>query len=103
MATTATTLEWSLGVNSTAVSLATADAIAATPTSAPRRLSLGRQSFAIGAAAEFCTTDVVRTFASPISVESGRFIHIILQMPVGTATATEIFRGTVTVDGYWEQ
>lgn len=103
VATTATTLEWSLGVNSTAVSLATADAIAATPTSAPRRLSLGRQSFAIGAAAEFCTTDVVRTFASPISVESGRFIHIILQMPVGTATATEIFRGTVTVDGYWEQ
>lgn len=102
VATTATTLEWSLGVNSTAVSLATADAIAASPASAPRRLSLGRQSFAIGAAAEACTTDVVRTFTG-LTVESGRFLHIILQMPVGTATATEIFRGTVTVDGYFEQ
>jgi hypothetical protein len=36
-------------------------------------------------------------------VESGRFRQVILQMPVGTATATEVFRGTVTVDGYFEQ
>lgn len=103
VATTATAFEWSLGVGSTAVSLATADAIAATPTSAPRRISLGKQSLAIGAAAEACATDVVRTFASPIPVESGRFLHVILQMPVGTATATEVFRGTVTIDGYFEQ
>ena len=103
VATTATALEWSLGVGSTAVSLATADATAATPTSAPRRISLGKQSFAIGAAAEACATDVQRTFLSPIAVESGRFLHVILQVPTGTATATEIFRGTVTIDGYFEQ
>ena len=103
VATTATALEWSLGVGSTAVSLATADATAASPTSAPRRISLGKQSFAIGAAAEACATDVQRTFLSPIAVESGRFLHVILQVPTGTATATEIFRGTVTIDGYFEQ
>lgn len=103
VATTATSLEWSLGVGSTAVSLATADATAATPTTAPRRVPLGKQSFAIGAAAEACTTDVVRTFASPLVVESGRFLHVILAVPVGTATASQIIRGTVTVDGYFEQ
>ena len=103
VATTATSLEWSLGVGSTAVSLATADATAATPTTAPRRVPLGKQSFAIGAAIEACTTDVVRTFLSPHVVESGRFLHIILALPVGTATASQIIRGTVTVDGYFEQ
>ncbi len=103
VATTATSLEWSLGVGSTAVSLATADAIAATPTSAPRRVPLGKQSFAIGAAIEACTTDVVRQFISPIPVESGRFLHVILAVPVGTATASQVIRGTVTVDGYFEQ
>ncbi len=103
VATTATSLEWSMGVGSTAVSLATADAIAATPTSAPRRVPLGKQSFAIGAAIEACTTDVVRQFISPIPVESGRFLHVILAVPVGTATASQVIRGTVTVDGYFEQ
>lgn len=103
VATTATSLEWSLGVGSTAVSLATADAIAATPTSAPRRIPLGKQSFAIGAAAEACTTDVVRAFMSPHVVESGRFLHVILAVPVGTATASQVIRGTVTIDGYFEQ
>lgn len=103
VATTATSLEWALGVGSTAVSLATADATTATPTSAPRRIPLGKQSFAIGAAIEACSTDVVRTFASPVTVESGRFLHVILAVPVGTATASQVIRGTVTVDGYFEQ
>lgn len=102
VATTATSLEWSLGVGSTAVSLATADGTAATPTTAPRRIPLGKQSFAIGAAAEVCDRDVERTFISPVSVESGRFVHVILSVPVGTATASQIIRGTVTVDGYFE-
>lgn len=103
VATTATSLEWSLGVGSTAVSLATADATTATPASGPRRIPLGKQSFAIGAAIEACTTDVVRQFLSPHTVESGRFLHIILAVPVGTATASQVIRGTVTVDGYFEQ
>jgi len=43
------------------------------------------------------------TFASPITVESGRFFHVILQVPVGTATASQIIRGDVFVDAHWEQ
>jgi hypothetical protein len=103
VATTPTALEWSLGVGSTAVSLATADATAAAPTSAPRRVPLGKQSFPVGAAVEACATDVVRTFASPLTVESGRFLHVILSVPVGTATASQVIRGTVTFDGYFDQ
>lgn len=102
VATTPTSLEWALGVGSTAVSLATTDGTAATPTSAPRRIPLGKQVFAVGAAVEFCDTEVSRTFISPVSVESGRFVHVILAVPVGTATASQIIRGTVTFDGYFE-
>jgi hypothetical protein len=36
-------------------------------------------------------------------VESGRFLHVILAVPVGTATASQVIRGTVTIDGYFEQ
>jgi hypothetical protein len=103
VATTPTAFEWSLGTNSTNVSLATADATGASPTTAPRRISLGKQSLPIGATPEQCAPDLIRAFRSPMTVESGRFLQIILQVPVGTATATEIFRGTVTVDGYFEQ
>ena len=103
VATTATVFEWGLGVNSTAVSLATADAIGASPTQAPRRLALGEQSLIVGAAAGQCALDLSRDLSSsPLVVDSGRFLHVILQVPVGTATATEIFRGTVTVRGYFE-
>lgn len=37
--------------------------------------------------------------ATPEIVESGRFVHVILTIPTGTATATEIFRGQVLIKG----
>lgn len=103
VATTATMLDWGIATDSTAVSLATADAIAATPTSAPRRLPLGHQGFVVGAAIGACAESIQMTFASPITVESGRFFHVILQVPVGTATASQVIRGDVFVDAHWEQ
>ncbi len=103
VATTATMLDWGIATDSTAVSLATADAIAATPTSAPRRVPLGHQGFVIGAAIGACAESIQMTFASPITVESGRFFHVILQVPVGTATASQVIRGDVFVDAHWEQ
>lgn len=103
VATTPTLFEWGVGVQASAGSLATADATGAAPTTAPRRLALGDQSLAVGTAAGVCTTDLVRDFsAAPLVIDSGRVFTVILQMPVGTATATEIFRGTVTVAGYFE-
>lgn len=104
VATTATLLDWGVAVGSTAVSLATADAIAASPTSAPRRVPLGSQGYIIGAAIGACAPDIVRDFSqAPLTVESGRFLHVIVQVPVGTATASQIIRGDVTIMGYFEQ
>lgn len=104
VATTATVFEWGAGVQSTAVSLATADATGAAPTTAPRRVALGVQSLPVGAAVGQCATDLAVDFGdSPLIVDSARFFHIILQMPVATATATQVIRGTVTVSGYFEQ
>lgn len=98
VATTATVLQWSLGYGSTAVSLATAEGAAA---KAPRRIPLGIQSFPIGAAVGAQANAIVANF-EPVAVNAGEFVHIILKMPIGTATATEIFRGTCRVEGFWE-
>lgn len=103
VATTATILDWGIATGTTAASLATTDAIAASPTTGPRRIPLGVQGFAVGAAAGACAESISMSFGSPITVESGRFFAVILQVPTGTATATEIFRGDIFVDAHWEQ
>lgn len=99
VATTPTVLEWSLGVGSTAVSLATTEAAT---TRAPRRLSLGSQSFLVGALAGSNSERCDVNLDAPVVVEPGTYLHIILRVPYGTATATELFRGCVGINGYWE-
>lgn len=94
VATTPTLLSWALGAQSTAVSLATA--------SPPMlRTTLGSQSFAVGAAIGANAPDIIRQFQTPIVVDPGRFLHVILKMPVGSATASQIIRGMVSFDGYF--
>lgn len=90
VATTATTLEWAMGFNSTAQSLATANIV---------RRQIGSQSFAIGAAIEAVAPILDINFVTPEVVESGRFVHVILTMPVGTATASQVIRGQVLIKG----
>lgn len=99
VATTPTVLEWSLGVGSTGVSLATAEAAA---TRAPRRLALGCQSFLVGALAGAPAERVDINLDAPVVVEPGTYVHVILRVPYGTATATELFRGQVGFNCYWE-
>jgi len=99
VATTPTVLEWTLGVGSTAVSLATADAAA---TRSPKRISLGSQSFLVGALAGSNSERVDINLDAPVVVEPGTYAHIILRVPYGTATATELFRGQVGINAYWE-
>lgn len=99
VATTPTVLEWSLGVGSTAVSLATGEAAA---TRAPRRIGIGNQSFIVGALAGAIASRCVVNLDAPVVVEPGTYLHIILRVPYGTATATELFRGMVGINGYWE-
>jgi hypothetical protein len=99
VATTPTILEWSIGVGSTGVSLATAEGAAAR---APRRLALGVQSFTVGALAGAPAERVDINLDAPVVVEPGTYVHVILRVPYGTATATELFRGHVGFNCYWE-
>ncbi len=99
VATTATVLQWSVGYDSSAVSLATADAAAA---KARRVVPVGIQSFAIGAAVGAQAARISQTFAQPLPVYAGNYLHIILKMPIGAATASQIIRGVVGVDATWE-
>lgn len=97
---TATIFDWSLGVNASAVSLATAD----NPSTswAPRRIPMGMQGFRASDGIGYTPADIIRTFDPPLVVDANRFFHVILNIPVGSATALEVFRGTVTVHGYFE-
>lgn len=100
VATTATLLDWGVGLNASAVSLATSDS---PPTTwAPRRIPLGMRGFVVANADGTCVPDVVGAFDPPLVVDGGRYFHVILQVPVGTATASQVIRGDVTVSGYFE-
>lgn len=100
VATTATVVQWGIGIGSTAVSLATADGAT---TRAPRRLAFGYHTFAVGAGIGASGgPDVYHQFLAPQVVESGTFIHVICKVPIGTATASQLIRGTVTIDAHWE-
>lgn len=98
-AVTPTLLDWGLGVNSSAVSLATADGAG---TWAPRRIPLGVQSFGLTVAIGALAGDITRSFDPPLVIDSGRFLHVIMQLPIGAATASQIFRGNVFVHGFHE-
>lgn len=96
VAGTVHSLQWGLGFNSSAVSLATAAPYT------PMRKTIG-QMFALVAApvgAGFSNSPVVWEGLEPVF--PGRFFHIILKMPTATATATQIIRGTATVEGYFD-
>lgn len=96
---TPTLLDWALGLNASAVSLATADGAT---TWAPRRIPLGLQSFAALAPIAQVTSDLSRRFDPQLVVDGGRFLHVILQVPNGAATASVVFRGDVMINGFFE-
>jgi hypothetical protein len=98
VATTATVLQWSLGVGSTAASLATAEAAT---TRAPRRIPLGVQSWVVGSAIGAPVEALVWTFRGGLLAEPGSVVHAIVKVPVGTATASQIIRGVVSFDASW--
>ena len=94
VAGTPTNLEWWLGYDQSALSLATAGI---------NRVGLGGQDFAIGDAIGKRAARVDVDFKDGVRITNpGRFTTIILKMPVGTATASQIIRGTVNVRGHWQ-
>lgn len=95
VATTATVLQWFASPDQTAISLATGT---------NRRVTLGTQSFAVGAAiGANADREIIRNFNdAPLVTNPGRIFVVGLKMPVGTATASQIIRGTVAIKGYFE-
>jgi hypothetical protein len=93
VATTPTLLVWGFGTNGTAANLGTGGFI---------RGTLGSQSFPVAAAVGANTNQINRRFEVPLVIEPGLILAIILRMPVGTATASQIVQGLVDIDGYFE-
>lgn len=106
VATTPTTLLWSIGYGQTAVSLATTEtaSFATATTHAPRRIQLGYTSAVVGAAigAPYDKELIRRFDGGPIVVRPGESIATIMKIVVGTATASQTITFNVTFDGYWE-
>lgn len=90
--------QWSLAFGHTAVSLATAEAVAA---KAPRRVPLGAQTVASGAVALTQLARVQQTFQNPIYVNPGEFIATV-KKKVGTAPSAGVVAHVVTFDYSWE-
>ena len=105
VATSPTTLQWAIGYGHTAVSMQTAEAgsFVSPSTKTPRRIFLGFQSAAIGAAigAVYAPDIVVDFQAAPIVVHPGEFINTHFKQIVGTATASQSITSIVTFMGYW--
>lgn len=100
VAVTPTVIDWSLGMNSSAVSLATADS---PPTSwGPIRTPLGLQSFIVASGIGATVPEIYIQFETPLVCDSGRYIHVIMQLPIGTATVSQIIRGDIMFNGYFE-
>lgn len=100
VATTPTTVWWSLAFGHTAVSLATTEAATS---KAPRRVPLGAQSIAVGAAigTMYTPDTITRTFSSPIVVMPGEFVALVGKIIVGTATASQSVWVVSGVDHYF--
>ena len=89
VATSATTIQFSLAFGHTSVSLATAEAAAA---KAPRRIALGYMTWAVGAAIGQGPQSGpinVDFGDSPVFVNPGEFIQLVGKFLVGTATASQ--------------
>lgn len=95
---TAGILSWAAGLGCSAVSLATTDSW---PTSsAPKFVPLGMQGFSSASVAGTVGTPLNKHFDTPIVVEGGEYLHIILRVISGTGTGQ--YTGMVGIDGYFE-
>lgn len=96
VATTATTIQFSLAYGHTAVSLATAEAAT---TKAPRRISLGYATWAVGAAIG-SQPQGWKIFMdlgdAPVFVNPWEFVQLVGKFLVGTATASQ------TINFVWQ-
>lgn len=101
VATTATTIQFSLAFGHTADSLVTAEAAT---TKAPRRLGLGFMNWPLGAAigAGPDRGPLTLTLQNPIYVNPGERVALVGKFLVGTATASQTIQFTAAFDYSFE-
>ena len=99
VATTPSTLQWSIAFGHTAIALTTAVGVAA---KAPVRIPLGVQSWIATAAIGAPANDIVHQFSTPIVVNPGEFIQSVAKFIQGTATASQVIWSTVMFEGYFQ-
>lgn len=90
VATTGTTIQFSLAFGHTSVSMATAEAVAA---KAPRRIALGYMAWPVGAAIGAGPQGgrIQMDFGdAPVFVNPGEFVALIAKPVLGTATASQL-------------
>ena len=88
-----TSMQWAVANNSSAVSLATAGLT---------RTTVGYQTIPVSTPVGWAAPDIETSFDTALRTDGGRIFHVILKMPVGSATASEVIRGTVGITGYFE-
>lgn len=94
VATTATTIQFSLAYGHTAVSLATAEGAA---TKAPRRIAIGIATWPVGAAIGATPTNgpiFLDLGDAPVFVNPGEYVQLVGKFLVGTATASQVIHFT---------
>lgn len=93
VAVTPTLLTWALAGNLASVNLSTG---------AGRMVPCGAQSLPIGLVAGGNVADIEMPLEVPLRTEPGRVLGLVLRMPVGTATATQVIAGSAAIRGYFE-
>ena len=100
--TTPTVLAWKLAVGSSAATLATTDTATTFAITAPRIIPIGTQLIPVSTIIGYECQPLIIPFTTPIYADSAKYFHIIMSIPIGSATASQIIRGTVYVNGYYE-
>jgi hypothetical protein len=104
VATTPTTISWSLAFGGASANLAVAEAVVLTAASVKsfRRVPLGIQSWIIGAAVGAAAPDVYMPFSSPIVVHPGEMVALVAKFIQGTATASQVIFVNATYDAHFD-
>ena len=104
VATTPTTISWSLAFGGASANLAVADAVALTAATAKsfRRVPLGIQSWIVGAVVGQTAPDLYMKFDSPIVVHPSEMVALVAKFIQGTATASQVIFVNATYDCHFD-
>ena len=100
--TTPEIFQWYIATGDTATSLATTDNGTDNTATAARLIPIGQSTFPISTSIGQSANDVDIVFPTPLVSETLKYTHIVLSIPVGTATASELYKCQVAINGFWE-